>query len=494
MLARALRGEPRLASRPVVLVAAGKASDAMVRGYRAAEYPIARGMMSTTHVDDAGQRGDGNSHGDVRVFLAGHPVPTKESEAAGLHALQLMRSANARTPVVVLLSGGASALLVAPAAGLTLADKMQTTRVLLAAGAAIHELNAVRKHLSAIKGGQLAAAGATVAATVDAAATPRMADGAAATPRMADGAAATAPDGAAATARTADGVATTARTADGAAAIARTADRAGANAASIADAADVHTFALSDVISPMEDDPSVIGSGPTSPDATTFADALDALTRLRVRDEVPAAALRALEEGAAGRRAETPKPGDPRLSRARFTLIGSRRDAMSAARAEAERRGLATLVIDEPIAGEARDAAPRLLARAQALVREHSLPRPCCVIASGETTVRVTGQGLGGRNQEFALALVDPLAATADADTATIAASIGTDGIDGPTDAAGAIVDSTTRDRAARAGLPPPATFLSNNDAYHFFDPLGDLIRLGRTDTNVCDLQLMLFA
>ncbi len=383
----------------------------MVRGYRAAEYPIARGMMSTTHVE---------GHHQLRVFLAGHPVPTAESEAAGLHALQLVRAADARTPVVVLLSGGASALLVAPAAGLTLNDKMQTTRVLLTAGAAIHELNAVRKHLSSIKGGQLAAAAA--------------------------------------------------------------------------DAADVHTFALSDVISPVEDDPSVIGSGPTSPDATTYADALDALTRLRVRDEVPAAALRALEEGAAGRRPETPKPGDPRLSRARFTLIGSRRDAMSAGRTEADRRGLATLVIEDPIAGEAREAAPALLTRAQALVRDHNLPRPCCVIASGETTVRVTGKGLGGRNQEFALALVDPLAAAAHAATATIAASIGTDGIDGLTNAAGAIVDSTTQARAKSAGLPPPATFLSNNDAYHFFDPLGDLIRLGRTDTNVCDLQLMLFA
>jgi glycerate 2-kinase len=302
---------------------------------------------------------------------------------------------------------------------------MQTTRVLLGAGAAIHELNTVRKHLSAIKGGQLAVAAAE-------------------------------------------------------------ASPAGGDAGRVRP---VHTFALSDVISPVEDDPGVIGSGPTSPDATSFGDALATLARLGVRDRVPVAALRVLEEGAAGRRAETPKPGDPRLAPARFTLIGSRRDAMAAARVEAERRGMQTVVIDESVAGEARDAAPRLLATALARVREQA--RPCCIIASGETTVRVTGTGTGGRNQEFSLALVEPLNALPSWDVA--AASVGTDGIDGPTDAAGAIVDSTTLARAAEKGLASPRAFLANNDAYHFFEPLGDLLRIGRTDTNVCDLQVFLF-
>lgn len=417
----------------MVLIAAGKAADAMVRGFVRAGFTIAsgRGMLATTHVregedGDDGDRGRGRGAlADARVFIAGHPVPTAQSEAAGLHALQLVRSADAETPVVVLLSGGASALLVAPAAGLTLEDKMQTTRVLLSAGAAIHELNAVRKHLSAIKGGQLAAAAAAAAR------------------------------------------------------------------------GEIHTFALSDVISPVEDDPSVIGSGPTSPDATTFDDARAALERLRVRDEVPRTALRVLEEGAAGRRPETPKPGDPRLARTRYTLIGSRRDAMAGAKDEAARRGYAAFVIDAPIADEARDTAPRILAEARKLASAHEQTqragrdrRPCCIIASGETTVRVTGKGLGGRNQEFALALAEPLAAAADV---AAAASIGTDGIDGPTDAAGAIVDSTTLARASSAGLAPLGAFLANNDAYHFFDPLGDLVRLGRTDTNVCDLQVFLF-
>lgn len=411
-----------------MLIAAGKAADAMVRGFRASGLPIARGLIATTHLSpDAGvtpSAGAGAGAGELRLFLAGHPVPTAQSEAAGLYTLELVRTADAGTPVVVLLSGGASALLVAPAEGLTLDDKMGTNRALLAAGAAIHELNAVRKHLSAIKGGQLAAAAATRGN-------------------------------------------------------------------------EVHTYALSDVISPVENDPGVIGSGPTAPDATSFADALAVVARLGVRDRIPAAALRVLEEGAAGRRPETPKPGDPRLARAHFTLIGSRRDAMAAARVEAERRGLTAIVIDEPISGEARDTAPRLLAMTLARARESAAGhqpagrRPCCVIASGETTVRVTGTGLGGRNQEFALALVDALAAQ----TASpiVAASVGTDGIDGPTDAAGAIVDSTTRLRAARAGLASAEAFLANNDAYHFFEPLGDLLRPGPTDTNVCDLQLFLF-
>jgi hydroxypyruvate reductase len=412
-------------SRPVLLIAAGKAADAMVRGFRAAGGSIARGLMATTHVYERDQDA-GKDAGEMRLFLAGHPVPTPESEAAGLLALELVRSADtADRPIVVLLSGGASALLVAPAEGLTLAEKMLTTRVLLGAGAAIHELNTVRKHLSSIKGGQLAVAAAE-------------------------------------------------------------ASPAGGDAGRVRP---VHTFALSDVISPVEDDPGVIGSGPTSPDATSFGDALATLTRLGVRDSVPIGALRVLEKGAAGRRPETPKPGDPRLAPARFTLIGSRRDAMAAARVEAERRGIQTVVIDESVAGEARDAAPHLLATALARVSEQT--RPCCVISSGETTVRVTGTGTGGRNQEFALALVEPLSALRSADVA--AASVGTDGIDGPTDAAGAIVDSTTLARAAEKGLVSPRVFLANNDAYHFFEPLGDLLRIGHTDTNVCDLQLFLF-
>jgi hydroxypyruvate reductase len=388
----------------LIVIAAGKAAGSMLRGFTAAGLTAARGLVATTHLRE-------DLPANIEGFLAGHPVPTAESAAAGERALALARGVPAGGRLLVLLSGGASALLAAPAPGLTLDDKMAATRALLAAGAAIHDLNAVRKHLSGVKGGRLAAA-----------------------------------------------------------------SRAACD-----------TLAISDVVGPVEDDPSVIGSGPTVADASTFADAVGALDRLGVRDRVPAAALAVLEEGLAGQRPDTPKPGDARLMRSQFTLIGSRRDAMAGARREAERRGYTVAVLDEPIVGEAREAAAAYVARVRTLVER--LPRPCCVITSGETTVRVVGTGKGGRNQEFALAAA---LALADDERPAIGASIGTDGIDGPTDAAGAVVETLTIERAHRAGLAPQA-FLDNNDAYHFFDALGDLVRIGPTDTNVGDLQVLLF-
>jgi hydroxypyruvate reductase len=389
----------------LVVIAAGKAAGAMLRGFTAAGLTAARGLVATAHLKDA-------LPPNIEGFLAGHPVPTAESAAAGELALALAHGVPASGRLLVLLSGGASALLAAPAQGLTLEDKMAATRALLAAGAPIHDLNAVRKHLSGVKGGRLAAA-----------------------------------------------------------------SRAACD-----------TLAISDVVGPVEDDPSVIGSGPTVADDSSFADAVGALERLGVRDGVPAAARAVLEEGLAGQRQETPKPGDPRLMRSQFTLIGSRREAMAGARREAERRGYTVAVLDEPIVGEARVAAAAYVARVRTLVDR--LPRPCCVITSGETTVRVVGTGKGGRNQEFALATA---LALADDPRPAIGASIGTDGIDGPTDAAGAVVETLTVERARRAGLAAPGAFLDNNDAYHFFDALGDLVRIGPTDTNVGDVQVLLF-
>ena len=336
----------------LLVIAAGKASAAMVRGLLNAGLVPARGMIATPfHDRDAAREleadlrpvcaalhppGGASERGRAwRFCFSGHPVPTAASVEAGEHALALARGAAPDDHLLVLLSGGASALLAAPADGLTLDDKMKATRALLGGGAAIHELNGVRKHLSAIKGGRLAAAARC----------------------------------------------------------------------------QVTTLAISDVISPVDDDPSVIGSGPTVADASTFGDALAVIDRLGVRGAMPAAVLDVLEAGAAGRRDESPKPGDPRLMRASYHVIASRRDAMAAARAEAERLGFTAFVVDEAISGEARDAAPRLLAQADALVRDGVRHGPCCVIASGETTVRVTGSGRGGRNQEFALALVERLAA-----------------------------------------------------------------------------------
>ena len=276
----------------------------------------------------------------------------------------------------MLLSGGASALMAVPAAGLTLADKQATTRQLLRAGADIHALNTVRKHLSAIKGGWLAAA------------------------------------------------------APGA----------------------CRTFAISDVVG---DDLSVIGSGPTVPDASTFRDALGhppAIRRRRGRCVPARGAANASARGVRGDVPETPKPDDARLSRAVMSVIGGRRDAMDGAVAAAASRGYHVIRIDDAVSATRGPSAVSHLRAA--LARAADVGRPACIVSSGETTVRVTGDGNGGRNQEFALACAAcrwrPLGAPA------MLASVGTDGIDGPTDAAGAIVDATTLDRArarpARSG------------------------------------------
>jgi glycerate 2-kinase len=343
------------------------------------------------------------------MVVGGHPTPTADSERGGREALQLAASLPAGDTLLVLLSGGASALMAVPADGLTLADKQATTAQLLRGGADIHALNTVRKHLSAIKGGWLA----------------------------------------------------------------------------VAAAGRCRTLAISDVVG---DDPSVIGSGPTVPDESTFRDTFDILQRFGGERAYPPAVLERINGGAAGRLPETPKAGDARLANARTSLIGGRRDAMDGAVVEAETRGYHVVRIDDAVVGDARVAGPSHLRACVA--RAAGVGRPACIVSSGETTVRVTGDGQGGRNQEFALACAAPLASLG---IAAAVASVGTDGIDGPTDAAGAIVDHTTLERARAARLQPEA-FLNRNDAYHFFAPLGDLITTGPTGTNVGDLQIILLA
>jgi hydroxypyruvate reductase len=250
------------------------------------------------------------------------------------------------------------------------------------------------------------------------------------------------------------------------------------------------TLAISDVHHPVEDDPSTIGSGPTAADPTTFAQALDITLKI---DRMPRAVIERLRAGAAGVIEETLKPGDPRLADARIAIVGNRRTALAAAAAAAEALGYAVSVVSEPTHGEAAMASRTFLAIAERELRDAS--RPVCVLAAGETTVTVVGSGRGGRNQQFALAAADvggarerplrerPL-------LPTVLVSAGTDGIDGPTPAAGAIVDSTTCDRAVRAGLSLERA-LADNDAYPFFERLGDLIVTGPTGTNVGDLQIL---
>jgi hydroxypyruvate reductase len=341
-------------------------------------------------------------------FDAAHPLPNEASLAAARRALEVAAGSQPGDVLVVLLSGGGSALMALPAPDVTLAEKQQAARTLMEQSADIYELNTVRKHLSSIKGGRLAAAAR----------------------------------------------------------------------------GRVITLAVSDVVG---DDLSVIASGPTVADESTFAAALDVLARRGGHDRYPAAVIDRLRRGMAGALEETPKPGDPRLAAASAWVIGPQRGAISGAEEAARALGYHVHVVAAPVTGEARDAAADHVARVAGVVS--ALPRPLCVISSGETTVTVVGQGKGGRNQEFAFALA-PILDRLGADVA--ASSIGTDGIDGPTDAAGAIVDSSTLTRAAAAGMTSPDTYLNSNNTYEFFDRLGDLVRTGPTNTNVGDLQVIL--
>lgn len=407
LVGRALRGgavERDLGGRAPVVAAAGKAAAEMASAFVSAVSGAgARGLIASPQ--------PGTPAGDLQWFDVGHPAPTAGSVAAGRRALALAAGLTPDEVMVLLLSGGASAGLAAPAAGLTLEDKSAATSVLLRSGVAIDGLNCVRKHLSAIKGGRLAAA-------------------------------------------------------------------AGGRAV---------TLAISDVVDPVPDDPAVIGSGPTTPDPTTFAEALAICRAASGVGSLPAAALDALERGARGEVEESPKPGDPRLAGAAYHLIGSRRDAVRGAAETARGLGYSVSIIDEPVTGEARRAGEDYVRTVARLTYER--PGPLCVVSAGETTVRVTGAGRGGRNQEFALAAAAPLARRF---SEAVVASVGSDGVDGPTDAAGALVDTTTPARAAGRGLHRPEHYLAANDSWTFFEALDDLIRTGPTDTNVGDLQVAL--
>jgi len=252
----------------------------------------------------------------------------------------------------------------------------------------------------------------------------------------------------------------------------------------------VVTLAISDVVAPVPDDPTVIGSGLTAGDPTTFADALEVVNGPAVRTSFPERARRILEEGLCGKREETPKPDDKRLKHSKFRVIGSRLDALRSAAHEAANLGYYVITIQDPVVGEARFAGAGYLSHVLGLTRKSGkLLGPMCVLSAGETTVEVTGCGRGGRNQEFVLAAAQMLSGWSHD---TVLASIGTDGIDGPTDAAGAMVDTTTLQRARERGLAAPAHYLDRNDSYAFFDHLGDLVRLGPTQTNVGDLQVLL--
>jgi glycerate 2-kinase len=339
---------------------------------------------------------------------AAHPLPDSRSVVAGERALEVASAVEHDEGLLLLLSGGASAVVALPIDGLSLEDKRSTIQTMMLAGADIQALNTVRKHLSRLKGGRLAAAcrGTTV------------------------------------------------------------------------------TLAVSDVIG---DDVSVIGSGPGVGDPTTWGDVAAALDRFGGSRH--AASLRAIvDRGVRGEIRDTVKPSDASVARAHAAVIACRDDALNAAGAAAARLGYTVEGLPDPVCGEARHAGPTWLSRALTKLTDNT--RPYCVLSGGETTVQVTGEGRGGRNQEFVLSVVEGLARES---SDVLMASVGTDGIDGPTDAAGALADRTTLARAASLGFAPTA-FLDDNNSYDFFAVLGDLIHLGRTDTNVGDLQVLLSA
>ena len=410
MIDRAVR-DPEVASRlkdrPLHIIAVGKAAPFMAASFatyaRTAGHEIRDGIVIGTHLPPTVDLPP-----ELEWIPSSHPLPDARSVVAGHRALDVARQTGSDDTLVVLLSGGASALMAVPAGDLTLEDKRTAVNALLKGGADITALNTIRKHLSAVKGGRLAAAatGPTVG------------------------------------------------------------------------------LAISDVVG---DDLSVIGSGPTVPDSSTYRDAWNYVKLFKVEAKLTPAAKGYLQAGLEGVIEETPNPGDPRLARAVTRVIGGRFNAMNGAADAARSLGYIPIMVDEPVVGDARTMGPAVLEMARALATGKK--RPLAVIASGETTVKVVGKGKGGRNQEMALSAVDALGKEWGE---TAMASIGTDGIDGPTDAAGAFADATTLTRAKQHALNPDA-YLADNNAYAFFETLNDLILTGPSTTNVGDIQVVLF-
>jgi len=388
----------------VLVLGAGKASAAMARALeRILGRRISAGLINTKYGHLAKlQR--------IELNECGHPVPDEQGIAGARRIASLAEECGPRDLVFCLISGGASALTPLPAPGITLEEKQATTKALLACGATIHEINAVRKHISGVKGGQLAR---------------------------------------------------------------------------LAAPATVVSLLLSDVIGDSLD---VIGSGPTAPDSSTFASTWAVIGKYGIEDRIPGSVAERFRRGIAGEIAETPKDGDACFRRTQNLIVGSNRLAVDAAAAKARQLGYRPVVLSTFIEGETREIAAMHAAIArEALVSGHPAKPPACFISGGETTVTIRGNGLGGRNQEFALAAalaLDGLAGAA-------AFSGGTDGTDGPTDAAGAIADGATVERARALGLSASAA-LAANDSYHFFEALGDLVKTGPTGTNVMDIRLLL--
>jgi hydroxypyruvate reductase len=349
----------------------------------------------------------------LEIVEAGHPLPDLSGYRAGARIAELADTGiGAADLVFCLLSGGGSSLLVSPAPGITWREKQKCTDLLLRSGARIHEMNALRKHLSILKGGGLARLLASTPAV---------------------------------------------------------------------------SLILSDVVG---DDLDTIASGPMVPDSTTFAECRQILKQLKIAEKVPPAIRKRFAEGARGRIPETPKGGHPIFRNKLNLIIGNNSQACSAAARAAKRLGYKTMVLSSRMEGDAGECARfHMSVVAEIIAAGRPLAKPACIISGGETTVQVTGKGLGGRNMEFAMHCAHPLSRLP---SPCVVASLGTDGTDGPTDAAGAIADNTTLGRSLDSGAGFLESCMKKNDSYRFFKNLGDLIVTGPTRTNVMDIRIIL--
>ena len=395
-------------AKKLLIIGFGKAAVAMGHAVEDSLFDIVtEGILITKH----GHSNKSLSLRKLKVLEAGHPIPDGHGYVGTAEVVRLLQKADENTLVLCLISGGGSALLVSPCGGITLQEKQTVSELLLRAGAEISELNTVRKHISAVKGGRLA---------------------------------------------------------------------------ELAYPARIISLILSDVIGDRLD---VIASGPTAPDKTTFNDAHKVLEKYKLLDRIPESVRRVIDDGIKGRIPDTPKEGNPLLSAIENIIIGSNRIALNAAKQKAEESGFVAEIISSELQGEAREVGKWLAEKTKAI--KDSIKQggkaSRCIISGGETTVTVKGKGLGGRNMELALVFAMEI----DGIDGITFLSAGTDGTDGPTDAAGAIVDGRTVAAARTAGFDPEE-YLNNNDSYNFFKKIDGLLITGPTGTNVMDVQIII--
>jgi hydroxypyruvate reductase len=346
----------------------------------------------------------------IELIRAAHPVPDENGIKGTERIIKLLQGAKEKDLIICLISGGGSALLIAPHPGITLQEKQRLTDLLLRSGADINEMNTVRKHISRVKGGKLAR---------------------------------------------------------------------------IAYPARMLSLILSDVVGDKLDS---IASGPTAPDTTTFSDCISILKKYELFDKIPGSVKKYLNENVKKMENETPKPGDPVFENVQNIVIGSNYLALKSAEKKANELGFNTYLLSDSIIGDTTNAAQDHSQMAKKIKEKGKpVPPPACLISGGETTVQVKGNGLGGRNQEFALVCAMEIEGTEN----TVIMSLDTDGTDGPTDAAGAFCSGKTIKKAKKLNLDPKK-YLENNDSYRFFEILGGLIKTGPTNTNVMDIHLIL--